>query len=221
VLSRDDRIAAMPTSGWTVLVPVKRTDIAKSRLAELGDPVRRRLALAFADDVVGAARRCDDVAAVVVVTNDDVAADRLTAQGALVVPDTPDAGLNAALQFAAAAIRRRSPRADLAVVSADLPAIRASDIAAALRVAPPGRWFVPDRDANGTTMLGAAAPSQLQPAFGTSSAAAHSRSGALPLEGPELERLRLDVDTVADLRTAAKLGVGAATQAVLSELGWG
>jgi 2-phospho-L-lactate guanylyltransferase (CobY/MobA/RfbA family) len=39
-------------------VPVKRLDVAKSRLASYGDASRRALALAFCADVVAAALAC-------------------------------------------------------------------------------------------------------------------------------------------------------------------
>src|SRR3954454_20963656 len=50
---------------WGVVVPVKRLDLAKSRLASYGDVHRQELALAFAADVVLAAAT---VARVLVVT---------------------------------------------------------------------------------------------------------------------------------------------------------
>ncbi len=210
----------MPHRRGTIIVPVKQTAIAKSRLGELGDRVRRRLALAFACDAVAAALECPAIEKVVVVTNDAIARSQLASLGAVVVPDSPDAGLNAALEWAASGVRRLDPEADLAVMSADLPAVRAADIATAFGIAPAPRWFVADHDGKGTTMLAAAAANALNPAFGPDSAAAHRRSGAVQLQDPSLQRLRLDVDTVADLRRAAGLGVGLATTAVLADLGW-
>ena len=214
------KIDAVPAPRWTVIVPVKQTAIAKSRLVELGDSARRRLATAFALDAVGAALGCPEVAAVVVVTNDEPVGRLLSGQGADVVPDRPDAGLNAALDSTAAATRRRHPDADIVAMSADLPAARSADISAVLSSAPPRRWFVPDRAARGTSMLGAPAPDRLAPAFGTHSRAAHAASGAVEIRGRQLERVRLDVDTVEDLRVAVGLGVGAATAAVLTAIGW-
>src|SRR4051794_17839172 len=67
---------------WGVVVPVKRLDIAKSRLAAYGDEQRRALALAFAADVVVAAAL---VASVLVVTDDPLAAELLASLGARVV----------------------------------------------------------------------------------------------------------------------------------------
>jgi 2-phospho-L-lactate guanylyltransferase len=201
-------------------VPVKQTAVAKSRLGGLGDSVRRRLALAFACDSVTAGLGCHAVAEVVVVSNDERAASTLAHLGARVVPDVPDAGLNPALVSAAVAVRRRVQEAHVAVMSADLPAVRAGDLEAALFAAPKSRWFVPDRAGNGTTMLGAPSPYQLDPAFGPGSGAAHRAGGAMEITGPNLSRLRLDVDTAADLDAAVELGVGSATAAVLASIGW-
>ncbi|MGH3425160.1 MAG: 2-phospho-L-lactate guanylyltransferase, partial [Nocardioidaceae bacterium] len=53
---------------WTVVIPAKRGDVAKSRLApELG-PWRVRLARAFALDTITAARSCPSVGHIIVVS---------------------------------------------------------------------------------------------------------------------------------------------------------
>ena len=62
-----------PRAAWGLVVPVKRLDVAKSRLAAHGEDGRRRLALAFAQDVVRAAVACPVVRRVLVVTDDDEA----------------------------------------------------------------------------------------------------------------------------------------------------
>lgn len=210
----------MPTPQLTLIVPVKQTAIAKSRLRGLGDSTRRRLALAFACDAVEAGLGCGAVDEVVVVSNDERAANTLSRLGARVVPDVPDAGLNPALESAATAVRRLMEEAHVVVMSADLPAARAGDVEAVLAAAPLTRWFVPDRAGDGTTMLGAPSPYHLDPAFGPGSRAAHRSGGAVEIAGPDLGRLRLDVDTAADLDAAVELGVGDATAAVLASIGW-
>lgn len=202
---------------WTLILPVKQTAIAKSRLTGISAPVRRRLALAFACDAADAALGCPLITEVVAVTNDERAGCELAALGVLVVPDAPDAGLNAALAWAAADVRRREPAANLAVMSADLPAVRAADLGIALAAAPQRRWFLADEAGDGTTMLGAPAPFDLLPAFGADSSAAHRASGAVQLPTFDVPRLRVDVDTAEDLRAAVRLGVGAATARVLAD----
>src|ERR1700712_3439645 len=88
------------TPAWTIIIPVKQTTIAKSRLTGFDPATRRRFAIAFAQDTVTAALGCPEVRRVVVVTDDPVAGV-LRELGAEVIPDAPDAGLNAALRYAA------------------------------------------------------------------------------------------------------------------------
>ena len=211
------RDADAGTGRWGVVVPVKRLSLAKSRLAEHGDELRRELALAFAADVVAAALGCPSVREVLVVT-DDPDAERLLAElGARVAPDRPDAGLNAALAHGASVLRAADASLPVAALSADLPALRPQDLQAALDAVPPaGRGFVPDAVGTGTTLLAARAPAELAPEYGTGSRALHLRSGAVEL--PAAAGLRRDVDTPEDLREALELGVGARTAAVAARL---
>ena len=209
--------AARSTPPWAVVVPVKRLDVAKSRLAAYGDVARRELALAFACDVVAAAIGCSDVTEVLVITDDAEAADALRALGARVAPDDPDAGLNPALAHGADLLRVADAGRGVVTVSSDLPALQSPDLAAALRAVPRGRRaFVADSAGTGTTLLAASAPAPLQPSYGPGSRARHASSGAVELAGTAA--LRRDVDTPADLRDALLLGVGPRTAAVAARL---
>jgi 2-phospho-L-lactate guanylyltransferase len=202
---------------WGVVVPVKRLELAKSRLGAYGDELRRQLALAFAADVVVAASGCRGVQRLLVVTDDPTARELLSSLGAEVAADLPDAGLNAALVHGAACLRDRDASLSLVALSADLPALRPEDLQAALEQVPAGgRAFVPDAVGTGTTLLAARAPSALHPAYGAGSRARHRESGALELVGSPA--LRRDVDTPSDLRDAVGLGVGSRTAEVVSRL---
>ncbi len=193
---------------------MKRLDIAKSRLAAYGDEHRRQLALAFAADVVTAALL---VGSVLVVTDDEKAADLLSGLGARVVPDDPDAGLNPALEHGVDLLREGSDDLAVATVSADLPALLAPDLAAVLgRVPLEGRGFVADLAGTGTTLLAAGPGVALAPAYGAASRARHLSSGAVELVAPE--SVRRDVDTPDDLEHAVELGVGPHTLRVLQEI---
>jgi 2-phospho-L-lactate guanylyltransferase len=203
-VSRSLPDSVVVASSWGVVVPVKRLSLAKSRLAAYGDVRRQALALAFAADVVVAAR---DVAQVLVVTDDPQAAEVLRALGARVVPDDPDAGLNPALEHGADLLRGDQPGLGVATLSADLPALRAADLAAVLAlVRPGGRGFVSDIAGTGTTLLAAGPGARLAPAFGAGSQAGHLGSGAVELCAAA--GLRRDVDTPEDLEAAVALGVG-------------
>lgn len=199
---------------WGVVVPVKRLELAKTRLSSYGDSGRRSLALAFAADVVVAASQ---VAAVLVVTDDADAAALLGGLGAQVTRDDPDAGLNPALTHGAELLRAARPEAGVATVSADLPALTAEDLRAALsEVAAGERAFVADVAGTGTTLLAAGPGALLAPAFGSGSRAGHVASGARELRAAA--GLRRDVDTPQDLAAALKLGVGAHTAAAVRAL---
>lgn len=158
---------------------------------------------------------CPAVAGVLVVTDDARVAAELAAAGARIVPDAPDAGLNAAFRHGAATAGRH---ARVIGLTADLPALRPAELAAALSVVAAGpsgvRRFVADAPGDGTVLLAAPAGVPLEPRFGVGSAAAHAASGALPLAG-DWPSLRRDVDTPADLVAAARIGLGPRTTALL------
>ena len=105
----------------------------------------------------------------------------------------------------------------MALLSADLPALRPAELTAALAAAAAhARSFVPDAAGGGTTLLAAAPGVPADPRYGAGSAAAHRASGAVPLTG-DWPSLRRDVDTAADLLAAAALGLGPATRAWTAE----
>ncbi len=229
------------TVSWTVIIPVKRLEIAKSRLrGSMAGADHDALVLAMAMDTVSAALASPVVGRVVVVTGDDAAAEAVRGLGADVIPDVPDAGLNPALAYAATLARPKGATASLpgvAALSADLPALRTQDLTEALRTAeqvarPPAgtapsgaspsetadpvRAFVADADGTGTVLLAAPPGARLEPCFGAGSAAAHATSGAVELTG-DWPSLRRDVDTAADLAEAVVLGVGPRTGAVATK----
>lgn len=197
------------------MVPVKRLSAAKTRLS-LSEHPRNVLALAFACDTIAAALACPLVATVVAVTSDLGAARELEQIGALVVPDVPEAGLNAALEYGAQVARQRGPHRGTAALSADLPALRSEALERALLSASAHRRaFVPDAAGSGTTLLACLPTEELHPEFGPGSAERHRRNGAHVIEDAGLESLRQDVDTVADLDVAARLGLGPRTSRLL------
>jgi 2-phospho-L-lactate/phosphoenolpyruvate guanylyltransferase len=212
---------------WSVVVPAKRLSVAKTRLRPLteGQGVapagHAELVLALLADTVAAITGCPAVRSVVVVTDEPDAAEVAHRLGARTVADAPGRGLNAALLHGASA----AGGGPVATVSSDLPALRPEELAGALaeaaRLAAAGvpRSFTADAAGTGTTLL-AAVSGGLDPHFGAGSAAAHERSGAarLPARWPGLSR---DVDTPADLRAAALLGLGPATSALTRRLAGG
>ena len=204
---------------WSVLMPVKVLARAKSRLAGLAGPRRGELALALACDTVTAVLGCGEAARAIVITDDEVAGAALAALGALVVPDEPRDGLNAALRHGAAHAAARWPSSGTAALSADLPALRSAEIGRALRAA--AAWptaFVADTAGDGTTLYTAVPGAAFRPAFGLASRARHAADGAAELGLDGLPGLRRDVDTPSDLRGAVALGLGPHSAPLAAEL---
>jgi 2-phospho-L-lactate guanylyltransferase len=216
-------------TGWSIVVPVKRLDRAKSRLratlaarstpppsaGHTGGDWHAALALAMALDTVTAVLAAPLVSRVIIVTGDRTAATALAAIGAICVPDSPGAGLNPALRQGTSTAGRLGS-GGIAALGADLPALRTDELNEALATTAElaRRTFVADADGTGTTLLAAPAGWPLAPAYGRGSAARHAQRGALPL-APAWPSLRRDVDTAADLAAAAGLGLGANTAALV------
>ncbi|MBW5483499.1 2-phospho-L-lactate guanylyltransferase [Streptomyces bambusae] len=197
---------------WSLVVPLKPLSVAKSRLAAAVGADRPGLALAFAQDTVAGALACAAVRDVVVVTDDPLAGAELAVLGARILPDAPAGGLNAALAHGARAVRAGRPRAAVAAMNADLPSLRPVELLRVLETAEGfPRAFLADAAGIGTTLLSAAPETELAPAFGGPSRVRHSASGAVEIARPDVESVRRDVDTGADLRAAATLGLGAYT----------
>jgi 2-phospho-L-lactate guanylyltransferase len=195
----------------SIIVPVKRFRHAKSRLVD--QPHRAEFAMALAQDTVAAALAAESVL-VVVVTDEPQARQRLAEMGATVVPDLPDAGLNPALAHGAAQV---GSGGWVGALSSDLPALRPVELAEALHRAQEAgaRGYVPDRSGRGTTLLLSPPGVDLAPDFGVGSAHRHAQSGAIAV-GADLPSLRTDVDTWADMKIAAELGLGPHTRDVLN-----
>jgi 2-phospho-L-lactate guanylyltransferase len=203
-------------SQHVVVIPVKPPGVGKTRL--VGIPAEQRVALAgaFAIDTVTACLATNEVAQVLVTTDDARFATTLTALGAVACPDG-GTGLNQALVQATAEAARRWPGLRPAALCADLPALRAADLSSALTFDRAGAAYVADAAGTGTTLY-TASSDDFAPRFGTGSAAAHAAAGAVPVPG-ELAGLRHDVDDLVSLRAAIALGVGPATRRALDVAG--
>lgn len=222
-----------PTALWTLVLPVQRGDRAKSRLLVPGVE-HAALARAIALDCLAAVRSCPAVRHRIVVTSDEVVAAAATAAGDVVISDDearpgagdangpgPDhtGGLGAALGAGLAHAERRYGDGRVAVLLADLPALTPGDLQIALAAARHHRLaFVADADGTGTVLLAGRARGPMPFAFGPGSAARHQSLGAVRLD-LDLARLRRDVDTLQDLRSAAVLGLGPHTRVLLARAG--
>lgn len=198
---------------WSVVVPVKESVVAKSRLAAPHPLSRPVLARAVAEDTLEQVCRALPPSQVVVVTSDPHAQEIAEGLGARVVAD-PGGGLNAAVRAGLESVPGVGDgRPGWAVLLGDLPALRAQDLQAALAsCAAYPSCVVPDADGTGTVLLTSTAGPP-EPRFGTGSAARHAVGSTL-LE-LDLPRLRRDVDTATDLARAVSLGVGPRTSEAL------
>ena len=201
------------------LIPVKELSQAKARLAPVLDEAgRRELALAMFRDVLSAARTCDSLDGVVVVSRDEIVLSIARAAGAEALPEPGD--LNEALTSAAEKLRDRGATR-LLVLAADLPLADAPGITAVTE-AEAVIVVVPSND-GGTNLL-ALSPGAIAFGYGPGSARRHldaaARAGVSSLR-LELPALAFDVDTPADLeRLCAEAGrAGVQTRAALERLG--
>ncbi len=200
---------------WHVVVPLKGSPDAKSRLA-LPQAVRLGLVRAMAADTVAALAATPDVLKISILgrTPDLGLSDSAAADADVVVQPRGMSSLSQALVWFSA--EQADPSVPLAVVVADLPALRPQSMAQVLQLALRHRQAtVDDVDERGTTVLTARDPVDLQPHFGDRSAAAHRRTGAVLLSAGV--DVRSDVDTIEGLRRGQRLGLGPHTSALLAE----
>jgi 2-phospho-L-lactate/phosphoenolpyruvate guanylyltransferase len=203
------------------LVALKRPEIAKSRLASLPAPLRRRLAWTMAVDTLSSLA---EVLPVIVISQQANLAEQLRRQSisVQVIGEGAATGINAALRHGEEAALAQKFSGTLACV-ADLPAVRPTSIRTVLAAAPEApRAFVADASGAGTTML-ISRGTRLDPRFQGRSAEAHRASGALELGidelGGRLPDARRDVDNEADLSEAFQLGLGRATRQLFDAAG--
>lgn len=209
-----------PPTRYGVVVPVKRLAAAKSRLAPLGDDVRRELVGAFVTDTVSALLDTPCVARVLVVTDEVVLATWLAGLGVAAIPDASSHDLNETLAQGAAELLRRDGGLRPAAVCADLPALRPEELSDVLATVERDRAaFVADAAGVGTTLYTAPDLAAFEPRFGFRSREAHLAAGAVELDTTSAPSLARDVDTPEDLRSAVELGVGNRTAFVLTALG--
>lgn len=205
---------------WVVVIPVKPAAVGKSRLfagstadaAGLRAAARTELARAIALDTIAAAAA---VCPVVVVTDDDATAAAAREHGAEVVGEGDTPGLNAAVAVGVAAAEASFPTAHRAALLGDLPALRAEQLAAALRrAATHARAVVADAEGSGSTLVTARAGLRWQSGFGADSLRRHRALGCTVLDAGL--SLRRDVDTADQLTAASRLGLGPLTSAALA-----
>ena len=187
----------------TAILPVKRFEAAKQRLAAGIDEERRRaLAAAMVADVLDAIGEARTIARLIVVTGDPIAQELAAEAGAEVVPDPEDAGHVQAAQAGIA--RAEAEGAELvALLAGDCPLLDPRELDRLLTGVPTHYvGIVPDRHGTGTNALVLSPPSAIVPAFGEGSRNRHveaARAVGVPFGIEELPSIELDLDTPADV----------------------
>lgn len=185
------------------ILPVKRFSAAKQRLgASVADPLRLDLARAMVGDVLGALGECRSVALRIVVTNEESVAIAARAAGAIVVPDSAEAGQSAAVALGLS--RALAEGAERALcIPGDCPALDPVELDELLGAAVSEELvIVPDRHGTGTNGLLLTPPDAITPSFGPGSCERHrelARTAGVACRLARPSSLLLDIDTGADL----------------------
>jgi 2-phospho-L-lactate guanylyltransferase len=187
----------------TAVLPIKRFEAAKQRLAAgLDDERRRELAAAMVADVLEAIGAARTIERTIVVSGDPVAQELAAAAGAEVIPDPGDTGH---VEAALAGIARAAVDGAECVVllAGDCPLLDPRELDRLL-TGLPARYvgIVPDRHGSGTNALALRPLDAIAPAFGPGSCERHvaaARAAGIPFGVEELASLGLDLDTPADV----------------------
>jgi 2-phospho-L-lactate guanylyltransferase len=205
------------------LVPVKRLDEAKGRLADLLAPdERRRLALAMLEDVLCALRAVPRIDRIAVVSPDSAALTRAEELGAQPLPEPPLCrGVNQALSHASTVLAEQGAEG-LIVVAADIPTALPADIEDVLEALPARGIAVVPTDDRGTGALALRPPGVIPFRYGRRSSAVHRREAVargLPARVLHLVSLTRDVDETDDVADLLARSAETATHRLLGELG--
>lgn len=190
---------------WWVILPMKDTRLAKSRLGGApGD--RRQLAIVMARDTLCAVVNASRVEGVLVVCDREDDVESFALPGVTVVV-RPGLSLNEAVLAGAELLRAEDASRNLAVLPGDLPYLRSPELDAALgRAAGFAATCMGDRTGRGTTLTTARAGTDLVPSYGPDSLARHREAGAVEVGTPAWSGLRRDVDLPEDLVVTYALG---------------
>lgn len=220
---------SVPDGQTVAILPVKRFDAAKQRLAEaLSNGARRALAEAMLTDVLLALKRTQGLDRVLVVSAEPAAQALGRGYEAEVLDDPEQTGQSTGavigLRQAVASGARRA-----LLVPADCPAVDPAELDALLRrpaAGPRSVIVVPDRHGSGTNALLLEPADAMPPGFGPDSRRRHEATAAdlgLTCTVEALPSLVLDVDTGEDLVAlqellASRRGGAAHTRGLLSRL---
>lgn len=203
---------------WAV-IPVKRPDAAKQRLAGLLSPMARAaLVAAMLEDVLEALAGCASIARRSIVRSDLAFSDleRRYDVEAIVEPRN---GLRRALRSAARHLRRAGADSML-IVPGDVPTVTAAELHT-VTDDHTQMTIVSDSDGNGTNALAVTPPDLIPFLYGEGSYSAHVAAAAargISARTLRLPGLELDIDTPADLHELIQRGSGTRAGMLAAEL---
>ena len=185
------------------LVPVRALTDAKRRLSPLlADAERAQLARVMLEDALDCLARAPVVEGIAVVTGDTDAGALASDYRAFALPDSPEGGLNASLESAAAWARAARTDRALLVLPADVPGARQHD--------------------GGTNALLLRPGARIPFAFGPDSCARHAaaaRAAGLSVGVVERPGLALDLDRPGDVALYLARAGSSRTLGLLHRLG--
>ena len=207
---------------WAV-IPFKRIQHAKQRLAPILSPKERKLlSLKMLEDVLEAATASEIFDGILVATNCEEAVPIIRRKGVLHLQTSEELGLNHAAREAADWLLNKNIGA-MCLFPADIPLAKASEFRnlvschSALR----GMTIVPSRDKGGTNCLILSPPNLLPFCFGADSYTEHLRQGLklnLSCQTKFSDGIGLDIDTPCDLRAIAMRPSQTLTQNYLGKI---
>ena len=204
------------------LVPIKRFDQAKKRLAGMLDTGERRaLMLAMARDVLTALSKSRRLAGILIVSRSPEADALAESFGAERFAESARANLPRALEEAAAHAAGRHGAEGIFVVPADVPLISADEIDTLLE-SHRQVTLLPDRDRVGTNGLICSPPDAIELVFDGRSFEPHRRRALDAGIAPGIvtnSGFVLDVDRPGDLRCLLRLGPDSQTAVFLERSG--
>ena len=156
----------------TAVVPIKRFDRAKSRLAGPAAAHRPVLARAMLADVLLGLSEARLVDRIVVVSGEPAAREVAAAAGAELLDDPVDAGHSEAVAIGVADAIAKDDEC-VALVPGDCPLLEAPELDRELDAQAPGVAVIPDRHGTGTNGLILTPPDVISPAFGPGSRDRH------------------------------------------------
>lgn len=197
-------------TGVFAVVPVKELNGSKQRLSSALSPEERRaLATIMLEDVLDALSAVRELAGLIVVTVDSVAASLAARHGARVVTEGARDGHTGAVT-AAARLLAREGRATMMTLPGDIPRATSAEIAATLAAhrAAPAFTIVPAHDHLGSNAIVCSPPDAVPLRFGDDSFYPHLAAARERGIDPLVVRrpgIGMDIDNPADLAALLRM----------------